>query len=88
MMLPIALLVGFMNETAQFLLMVIWGFSYRVVDINDVILNTIGVLIGYILFLIVTWSLRGIVKVFRIKPSGIIEYIVETGKKSKKMQVG
>ena len=77
-----------MNETAQFLLMVIWGFSYRVVDINDVILNTIGVIIGYILFLIFTWSLSGIVKVFRIKPRGIIQYIVETGKKSKKPQGG
>ena len=87
MMLPMALLVGFMNETAQFLLMVLWGFSYRVVDVNDVILNTLGFLIGYILFLIFTWSLRGIVKLFRIKPGGIFQYIVETGKKSKKPQI-
>ena len=88
MMLPMALLVGFLNETAQFLLMVIWGFSYRVVDINDVILNTLGVLIGYILFVIFTWSLRRIVKIFGIKPGGIIQYIVETGKKRKNPQAG
>lgn len=88
MMLPLAFLVGFMNETAQFLLMVIWGFSYRVVDINDVILNTLGVLIGYVLFLIFTWTMRGIVKAFRIKTRGVFQYIVETGKKSKKPQIG
>ena len=87
-MLLVALLVGLFNETAQFILTVIWGFNIRVVDINDVILNSTGVLIGYILFLIFTWSLRRIIKVFRIEPGGIMKYIVETGKKHKNPQIG
>jgi len=87
-MLLVALMVGLVNETAQFILSIIWGFNIRVVDINDVILNSTGVLIGYFLFLIFTWSLRRIVNVFKIEPRGITQYIVETGKKSKNLQVG
>jgi glycopeptide antibiotics resistance protein len=38
-------------ELAQLAMNAVYGFSYRVVDINDVILNVTGVLIGYGLFL-------------------------------------
>jgi glycopeptide antibiotics resistance protein len=76
-MLLTALLVGVLDEAAQFLLLLFWGFSYRVVDINDVFLNSLGVLIGYFLFVIFTWSLKRIVKVFRIQPTGILKYMVD-----------
>lgn len=46
----LALLGGLGFETAQFILCLVYGGNYRSVDINDVILNTAGALIGYGLF--------------------------------------
>lgn len=76
--LPVALAVGLLNETAQFLLLVLWGFGFRVVDINDVFLNASGVFIGYLLYKIFSWTLRRIVKLFRIQPKGLLKYVYET----------
>ena len=41
---------GFGFETAQLILNLVFGGNFRSVDINDVILNTAGTLIGYGLF--------------------------------------
>ena len=43
----LALLSGLATEGVQLLLILISGVNYRSVDINDVIANTCGVLIGY-----------------------------------------
>lgn len=37
-------------EVTQFLISLILGFTYKVTDVDDVILNTFGCLIGYFLF--------------------------------------
>lgn len=42
-------------ETAQFLLGVAYGYSVRIVDINDVLLNFVGVLLGLGLFRALAW---------------------------------
>ena len=47
--------VGFGIEFVQLLMTLILSYPYRVVDINDVWLNALGVLIGYGLFRIFTW---------------------------------
>jgi len=83
-MLLVALAVGLFNEGAQFLLLVLWGFSYRVVDINDVFLNAAGVLIGFVFYKIFIWILRTIVKLFRIQPKGFLKFMVESGLKEKR----
>jgi len=83
-MLLVALAVSLFNEGAQFLLLVLWGFSYRVVDINDVFLNASGVLIGFVFYKIFIWILRTIVKLFRIQPRGFLKFLVETGLKEKR----
>lgn len=47
-----AALTGFMLEGVQLLVILVFGNLYHTVDINDVILNAIGVIIGYCFFLI------------------------------------
>ena len=37
----------------QFIISIILGYNYKVVDIDDIILNTIGGIIGYILYKLV-----------------------------------
>lgn len=43
----LALLVGLGTETAQLLVILLIGSNYRTVDINDTLLNALGVIIGY-----------------------------------------
>jgi len=83
-MLMVALAVGLFNEGAQFMLLVLWGFGYRVVDINDVFLNASGVLIGFVIYKIFIWILRTIIKIFSIQPKGLLQFIVETGLNEKR----
>jgi glycopeptide antibiotics resistance protein len=45
---------GLAIETSQFIMSLFFG-PYRTVDINDVILNTMGSLIGYLLFITTSW---------------------------------
>jgi len=51
----LALSVGLVIETAQLSLSIAIGGAYRGVDINDVLLNATGVLIGYGIFRVFTW---------------------------------
>jgi len=48
----LALVIGFSTEFAQLVMCLIVGGSYRSVDINDVLLNALGVLVGSGLFLV------------------------------------
>lgn len=45
-------------EVLQFLIGQVIGYSYRVVDIDDVLLNTIGIIIGYFLSIIIKPALQ------------------------------
>jgi glycopeptide antibiotics resistance protein len=53
--------VGLGIEAMQFVITLILRYPYRVVDINDVILNALGVLIGYALFRILAWLYLSVV---------------------------
>jgi glycopeptide antibiotics resistance protein len=52
----LALAAGLVLEGIQFLIMVGIGPNVRAVDINDVLLNGLGVLIGYGLYRAVGWG--------------------------------
>lgn len=41
---------GFIIEGMQLLISLLLGFTYRYIDINDVLLNCLGVIIGYLIF--------------------------------------
>jgi glycopeptide antibiotics resistance protein len=45
---------GLVIETSQFIMSLFFG-PYRTVDINDVILNTMGSLIGFLIFITAAW---------------------------------
>jgi glycopeptide antibiotics resistance protein len=73
----IGALFSFVIELLQFLTGKLAQTTFRIADINDVIFNTLGVVIGYILFV-------GFVRIFqhlsqnrKISGNPIVEYIVE-----------
>jgi glycopeptide antibiotics resistance protein len=46
-----ALLSGLILETLQLMQLILIGYTMRIIDINDIIFNGIGVLAGYLLYL-------------------------------------
>src|SRR5574340_535671 len=46
----LAILVGLAIETTQLLVSLAIGAAYRSVDINDILLNAVGVMVGYLIF--------------------------------------
>lgn len=67
--------IGFAIEFTQLLASIATGFSYRGIDINDVILNDLGALIGFGLFRLFAWIFLYIKHRFGIKPEGLFAYI-------------
>lgn len=53
------------------------GFTFRVVDINDIIFNTLGVAIGYTLFIGFIRGYRFLLSKWGIPQNPILKYIVE-----------
>ncbi len=73
--LPLA--IGFGIETAQLLISLLLRYPYRVVDINDALLNTSGVLIGYALFRIFAWMFVMLSRHRKNEPGGWWSYFLE-----------
>lgn len=46
----IALVVGLSTEGLQLILSLLVGYAYRIIDVNDMLMNALGVLVGYGLF--------------------------------------
>ena len=73
----LAIEVGVAIETAQLGFSLLAGGVYRSVDINDVLLNAVGALLGYSLFQMFAWFYVAISKRFKIKHSGLFAYVYE-----------
>jgi len=71
----LSITVGFGIEAVQFVMTLILRYPYRVVDINDVLLNAVGALIGYGLFRVFAWLYLAIIQPLDIKPRGLLAYI-------------
>lgn len=56
--LAIAIAVGAVIEGAQFGLSLLMGFPYRVADVDDILLNVVGIALGYAAFRLGTRLLR------------------------------
>ena len=67
--------VGLGIELMQLALTLLLRYPYRVVDINDVWLNALGVLIGYGLFQVFAWLYRGFTQRLNIKSRGLLAYL-------------
>lgn len=71
----LGLAVGVCTETAQLVMCLVLGSLYRGIDINDTIMNALGVYLGYLLFLLFSWLYMNVIRHFKIKPTGIFAYL-------------
>ena len=71
----IAPAIGFGIETTQLAIALMLGYPYRIIDINDAILNALGVLIGYGLFRVFAWLYILGTQEFGIRLGGLAAYI-------------
>ncbi|WP_311592278.1 VanZ family protein [Priestia megaterium] len=75
----VGLFAGILFETGQLLSALYAGYTFRFVDIDDVIFNLSGALIGYlILFKLFKFIFNFCVKKFNLKPNAIINHIHNT----------
>lgn len=66
-----------MLEFLQLATALIVGFTFRVVDINDVIFNTIGAVVGYALFIGFIHAYRFMLDRWHVSQNAILRYIYE-----------
>jgi glycopeptide antibiotics resistance protein len=71
----LALVIGLLFEATQLIISLIFKSSFRSIDINDVILNAIGVLLGYGCFMVFARLYLTVTQRFKFKNAGIFEYI-------------
>jgi glycopeptide antibiotics resistance protein len=64
--LPVA--VGCGIEIVQLIISLALGYPYRVIDINDALLNAVGVLLGYVLFRGFAWGYVSLMRRLKIEP--------------------
>jgi len=69
--------LGFAVETAQLGFCLFVGGSYRSVDVNDVLLNAAGVLLGFSLFRGFAWLYLVISAQVKFKQRGLFAYVHE-----------
>ena len=84
----LALFSGLALEGTQLLIKllgIIGGYGHSV-DINDVILNSIGVLVGYGLYRSFAWFYRALISRFRVRANAMVQFLnkVTTQKSSGK----
>lgn len=73
--LAFALGLGF--EITQLIISLVLRYPYRTIDVNDVLMNATGVLLGYGLFRIFALLYLAITKRFEIKHEGLSAYIYD-----------
>jgi glycopeptide antibiotics resistance protein len=74
--------VGVGTEAIQFLISLPLRYLYRVVDVNDAILNALGLLIGYVTFRVFARLYRGLIQRFNVKTGGLAAYIQEVASRT------
>lgn len=65
-LLLLAPVAGLAIEIAQLMVSVIIGSAYRGVDINDVLLNAIGAILGYSIYRLFAWLYRAVIRQFKL----------------------
>ncbi len=76
-----------MLEALQLIIALAAGFTFRIVDINDIIFNTLGGIIGYILFVGFVRAVHFALVKWRIEQNAVLRYIYERPQVRKSMQV-
>ncbi len=71
----IAPAVGLAAEGTQLVISLLIGYVYRQIDTKDVLMNALGVVIGYALFLAFAWLYLSVTRHFRIRRAGLTAYV-------------
>ena len=71
------LIFSVLIEILQLVTGLVAQVTFRIADVNDVIFNTVGVAIGYVLFVIFMRTYRRISRNWEISASPILRYIAE-----------
>ncbi len=77
----LSLVFCFSLEFLQLMVALLVGFTFRVLDINDIIFNFIGILIGYSMYHIFISFINYVINKFMIEPNLFIQFIVNTKNK-------
>lgn len=73
----LGILLGCILESLQLVVALIVGFTFRYVDINDVIFNFCGVILGYTLFKIFIFAFKLSIHKLNIRLNSFLKYIYE-----------
>jgi glycopeptide antibiotics resistance protein len=73
----LSILVGVVFETLQLIIALIFRSPFRVIDINDFILNGLGVWLGYLLFRIFGFFYVRVTKQLKLQHKSIFAYVYE-----------
>ncbi|MBC7814767.1 MAG: VanZ family protein [Burkholderiales bacterium] len=71
----LAAAVGLGIEAGQLIISLLLRYPYRIIDINDALLNASGILIGYGIFRVFAWLYLTATQRFGIKHWGLSAYI-------------
>ncbi len=71
-----AILLPILLEGLQLLIAFLTGYSDRMIDVNDIICNFIGVLLGFTILKLLVWCLKKFLSESTIQESGILRYII------------
>jgi glycopeptide antibiotics resistance protein len=82
----LAFAVGFGFEFSQLIISLIFRSGFRSIDINDVMLNALGVLLGYALFIIFAWVYLKFGDHFKIKYKGLFADIYAVAVQTRTME--
>lgn len=75
-----SIVIGVIIESLQLIIGLINGFTFRIVDINDVIFNFIGSMIGYAIFVLFSKIFTTIVDKNKIQLNPLLEHIYKSQK--------
>lgn len=78
----IAPAVGFVIEASQMIISLLLGYPYRIVDINDVLMNALGVLVGYGIFRAFAWLTLWMTRRFSLHHAGLAAYIHDVARRT------
>ncbi|WP_257143982.1 VanZ family protein [Bacillus sp. AFS002410] len=71
------LLIGVIIESLQGIIALLNGFTFRIVDINDVIFNCTGTLVGYIIFKMFSYVYKLLINKANLKLNQLLKHIYD-----------
>jgi glycopeptide antibiotics resistance protein len=77
----LALGFGLVAEGLQLFILLL-GYSNRIIDINDVIMNALGVLLGYAAFRLFAWLYLWLIQAFKLQDAAPLAFMNEVAQRN------